>query len=71
MEDEQEFEGMASAKREVLRLVGELPEDVSYEEIQYHIYVVEKIRKAREAVRAGEVLSQEEVEKRMEKWLKK
>ena len=60
---------MASAKQEVLRLLGELPEDVSYEEIQYHIYVVEKIRKAREAVQAGEVLSQEEVEKRTEKWL--
>ena len=52
---------MANAKQEVLRLLGELPEDVSYEEIQYHIYVVEKIRKAREAVQAGEVLSQEEV----------
>ncbi len=67
----QEFERMANAKQEVLRLLGELPEDVSYEEIQYHIYVVEKIRKAREAVQAGEVLSQEEVEKRTEKWLKK
>ena len=71
VEVEQEFERMANAKQEVLRLLGELPEDVSYEEIQYHIYVVEKIRKAREAVQAGEVLSQEEVEKRTEKWLKK
>ena len=62
---------MATAKQEVLRLLGELPDDVSYEEIQYHIYVAEKVRKAREAVRAGGLVSQEEVEKQMERWLKK
>jgi predicted transcriptional regulator len=60
---------MAKAKEEVRRLLDSLPEDASYEDIQYHIYVRQAIEHGVAAVERGEVLSQEEVERRMAKWL--
>ncbi len=56
---------MKTAKDEVRELLDLLPEDSSLEDIQYHIYVRQKIQKGLEAAREGKVISQEEVEKRM------
>lgn len=60
---------MASAKDEVRQILEKLPEDVSFEDIQYHIYVRQKIQRGLEAVERGDVLEQEKVERRMAKWL--
>ncbi len=60
---------MATAKEDIRHLLEQLPDDVSLEQIQYHIYVRQKIERARAEVRAGNVLSQEEAEERMAKWL--
>ena len=60
---------MKTAKDEVRELLMQLPEDTSMEDIQYHIYVRQKVKKGLEAVRKGRVISQEEVEKRMSRWL--
>ena len=35
---------MATAKEEVEQLLGKLPNDCSLEDIQYHLYVLEKVR---------------------------
>jgi hypothetical protein len=59
----------ATAKDAVREILEQLPEDASYEEIRYRIYVREKVEKSRQAVREGRVLSQVEVESRMAKWL--
>ena len=63
--------GGATAKQEVLDLLQELPEDATLEDIQYHIYVKQKIAQGLADVRAGRVVSQEEVEKRFARWLEK
>lgn len=60
---------MLTAKEEVKKILDHLPDDVGYEDIQYHIYVREKIERGLSDIRNGNVLSQEEVEKRMSKWL--
>lgn len=60
---------MRKAKEEVRRILDTLPEDASYEDIQYHIYVRQAIERGIAAVDRGEILSQEEVERRMAKWL--
>ena len=60
---------MATAKDIVRDLLDELPEDSTYEEIQYHIYVRQKIENSIRDAKAGRVLSQREVERRMSKWL--
>ncbi|MFP5348720.1 MAG: hypothetical protein ACLGHO_02625 [Gammaproteobacteria bacterium] len=61
---------MHNAKREVEELLKQVPENASYEDIQYRIYVRQKIAKGEADAEAGRVLTQEEAEKRMEKWLK-
>jgi hypothetical protein len=59
---------MKTAKEEVLELLDQLPEDASLEDIQYHIYVRQKIQNGLDARREGNVISQEETERRMARW---
>ena len=60
---------MASAKQAVLDMVHRLPEDASLEDIQYHLFVLQKIERGLEDAEAGRVVPQEEMEKRFAKWL--
>jgi hypothetical protein len=60
---------MATAKEEVEALLDKLPDDCSLEDIQYHLYVVEKVRNGLEAADVQGTLSQEEAEERLGKWL--
>ncbi len=59
---------MSSAKEEVRRILEVIPDNASFEDIQYHIYVREKIERGLEDVKNGNLLSREEVEQRMRKW---
>jgi predicted transcriptional regulator len=61
---------MATAKENVRVLLDKLPDDTTYEDIQYHTYVRQKIEHGVRDVREGRVLSQREVERRMSKWLR-
>jgi predicted transcriptional regulator len=60
---------MNTAKEQVRKMLDQLPDDASFEDIQYHIYVREKIERGLKDIQEGRVLSQEEVEERMSKWL--
>ena len=60
-----------TAKEEVRDLLEKLPENASLDDIQYHIYVRQKIQKGLEAVQQGEVISQAEIERRMARWIEK
>ena len=62
---------MKSGKEEVMELLEQLPEDTSLEDIQYHIYVRQKIQKGLDAGREEKVIAREEVERRMARWLGK
>jgi hypothetical protein len=60
-----------TAKNEIQSLLQKLPDDCSYEDIQYHLYVIEKIRKGIERTEIEGVVSQDEVEKRFDRWTTK
>ena len=62
---------MKSAKEAVRKILDEIPDDSTLEDIQYHIYVREKIEKGLADVKRKRVLSQKEVERRMAKWIGK
>jgi predicted transcriptional regulator len=62
---------MSTAKEEVRKLLDELPDDATLEEIEYELYVRNKIDRALEQVERGETMSHEEVMRRMSKWLDK
>ena len=60
---------MSTVKQDVESLLKRLPDNVSVEEIQYHLYVLDKVRRGLEDARVNGTLSQEEVESRFGKWL--
>jgi len=44
---------MSSAMHDVKELLNHLPDDTSIEDVQYHLYVLEKIRKGRDDISNG------------------
>lgn len=60
---------MSTAKQEAQRVLEKLPDESSLEDIQYHLYVLQRIERGRRDVKAGRLVSQEEVERRMARWL--
>jgi predicted transcriptional regulator len=60
---------METAKDQVQQILQMLPEDASLEDIQYHIYVRQKIEQGLDDAEAGRVVSHSEVQQRLAKWL--
>jgi len=60
---------MSTAKEEVEQLLGTLPNDCSLEDIQYHLYVLDKVRNGLEAADTEGTISQQDAEARLSKWL--
>jgi hypothetical protein len=59
----------ATAKQEVRELLTQLPDDSTLEDIQYHLYVLEKIKRGRTDIAAGRSFTQEEARQRLNRWL--
>ena len=60
---------MSNPRQAVLEMVKGLPDDASLEDIQYHLFVLQKIERGLQDAEAGRVVSQEEMEKRFSRWL--
>lgn len=60
---------MQTAKQEVETMLQHLSEDSTYEDIQYHLYVLEKIRRGVLRAEDEGTLAQQEVETKLRKWL--
>jgi hypothetical protein len=58
-----------SAKDEVRALLDRLPDDVTLEDIQYHLDVVVKVLEAEAQLERGEGITQDEFDRRFAKWL--
>jgi len=59
---------MASLKEEAIKAISKLPESASIDDIMYELYVIEKVKKGREAAERGETSSVEELKNEMQKW---
>ena len=60
---------MATAKEEIRRMIDTLPDDVTWEDLQYSIYVRERVDRGRREADQENLLGQDEVEARMKQWL--
>jgi hypothetical protein len=60
---------MSNTKEKVASMLRKLPEDCTIEDIQYHLYVMEKVRQGLEIADTQGILKQEEVEGILSKWL--
>jgi len=59
---------MSTAKSEVQSLLEKLPDDCTLEDIQYHLYVVEKVHRGIDRAAMEGEISQQDVEQRLSKW---
>lgn len=62
---------MNTAKEEVRLLLDSLPDECVLEDIQYHLYVVEKIQRGIDRGNVEGLLSQDDVERKFSKWTAK
>jgi hypothetical protein len=60
---------MATAKDEIRKILESLPDDATFEDIQYSIYVRERVERGRREAADDRVIEQDEVESRMRQWL--
>ena len=67
---ETEVEKLPAPKKAVLRMLKNLKDNATYQDIMYELYVLEKIERGLEDVRKGRVIPHDEVKKRLKKWLK-
>ena len=60
---------MSTTKQDVEQLLHKLPDDCTVEDVQYHLYVLDKVRRGLEDARTNGTVTQEEAESRLSKWL--
>lgn len=59
---------MNTAKEEVKTLLAKLPDECTLEDVQYHLYVVEKIKRGIARADIEGTLSQEDVSRKFSQW---
>jgi predicted transcriptional regulator len=57
-----------SAKKAALDLIESLPEDASFEDIMYGLFVREQVEAGLQDIRAGRTVSQDEVKQKVAEW---
>jgi hypothetical protein len=60
---------MLNAKDQVRELLEVLPDNVTFEDVHYHIFVREKIEEGVHDLEAGRTISEEEMEATFKRWL--
>lgn len=55
-------------KQEALESLQRLPENADIDEIMYRLYVVDKLRKSREAIEQGKVISHDDLKREIDQW---
>jgi len=61
-------EAKMTVKEAVQQLVTELPDDVTWDEIQYRIYLKQVVDESDAQIARGEGIPQQEAEERLAKW---
>ncbi len=62
---------MATEKENILKMIQNLPDDISMEDIIEAIYIRKKIEEGLKDSKEEKLYTNEEVKERLEKWLKK
>ena len=61
---------MATEKENIIKMIKDLPNDISMEDIIEAIYVRQKIEKGLRDSEEGRIFTHEEAKERLAKWLK-
>ena len=57
-------------KQKVCEVIARMPEESTFEDIQYHLYVLECIERGEQDIEDGKTLTHDQVENRLAKWLR-
>lgn len=59
---------METLKKEAINAISKLSESANIDEIMYRLYVIDKINKGQEAIKAGKAISAETLKKEIKTW---
>jgi predicted transcriptional regulator len=59
-----------TVKERAQKVISNMPEEATFDDIQYQLYVLECIEKGEKEIEDGKTLSDGEVRQRLAKWLK-
>ena len=59
---------MESLKKEAMNAISKMPETADIDDIMYRLYVIDKVRKGREAVQQDKVISVDELREEIKSW---
>lgn len=59
---------METLKQEAIKTISKLPETATIDDIMYELFVVDKVKKGRDAVERGESSTIEELKREMQSW---
>lgn len=62
---------MNTAKDEVRRLLDNLPDEASFEDIQYQVHLLDEVSRGSHEIDRGEGMEQGEARRRFARWLEK
>jgi len=60
---------MKVLKDDVAEMIRGLPAEASLDDIQYHLYVLEKLQRGQKAIRDGHGVTHNQAKARLAKWL--
>lgn len=58
-------------KKSASKLLKELPDDCSYEDIQYHLYVLQKVERGLQDADNGRTFSSDQMKSKLKRWIGK
>jgi hypothetical protein len=59
---------METLKQEAINAILKLPESANIDDMMYRLYVIDKVRKGKEAAERGDTISTEDLKREMRSW---
>ena len=59
---------METLKQEAINVISKMPDSADIDDIMYRLYIIDKVRKGREAAQQGDTISIEELKREIESW---
>ena len=59
---------METLREEAINVISKMPDSASIDDIMYRLYVIDKVRKGREAIKQEDSISIEELKGEMGSW---
>jgi hypothetical protein len=59
---------METLKDEAMNVISKLPDSANIDDIMYRLYVIDKLRKGKEAIKQGDMVLSDQMRGEIEKW---